>query len=126
RRGEEEKYDAEEEASWREFSDAYKSQFPNHELTDTGPGLSIAAAAEKIGLASYYDSAYRLYCKFAHGTLAAIIGALDEFEPEDSPTMAFCSLTGLEEVVSLGAQCPALDEMRQAFFGLIERTKHLQ
>jgi Family of unknown function (DUF5677) len=107
------------------FSDAYASQLPNHQLIDTGPGLSVRAAAEEAGLGAYYDSHYRLYCKFTHAAFGAIMGALDEFEVEDSRTVALCTLIGLEEVVSLGALCPTLDETRQALFRLIERTKQL-
>ncbi len=104
RRGDPDTLVALDEQQWADFEQNYKEQFPDHALVEKG--LSVPLAANAAGLSGYYDTHYRLYCKFTHAALAAMMGALDEFHTEDNRTMALCVQGALEEVTEMGGAIP--------------------
>jgi hypothetical protein len=121
RSGEAYNYDrAAHERRWDEFKAKYAEQFPNHHLVDqTITTGQLAAAA---GLAGYYDTHYRMYCRYTHAAFRAIGGFLDELaNPEDNRTMALCTLTAMQALVSLGAEMPNLNSLSERL-GDLDKT----
>jgi hypothetical protein len=53
-------------------------EIPEHPLTEEE--LSLRRAAECAGIEGYYDSHYRLYCRFTHAAFRASTGDLSEFD----------------------------------------------
>jgi uncharacterized protein DUF5677 len=96
---------------WGEFETIYKQEFPN-----TSPKrsiLTLACAAQVAGLKDYYDSHYRMYCKYAHAALRATGGYLDDMsDPEDTRTMVTCMFSALDAVVAIGASAPHFKALR--------------
>jgi len=89
-----------------QFKQDYQTKYPKHGLVENGPDLrTLAVVAELDG---FYDSHYRLYCRFTHAALDATTGDLAAFQKEDNLTMALCALTTLQAVVSIGAPSPNL------------------
>src|SRR5258708_363601 len=62
------------ERHWQEFREAYHAKYPEPPLIEEE--LSLRLASELAGLDGYYDSHYRLYCRFTHAALCASAGAL--------------------------------------------------
>jgi uncharacterized protein DUF5677 len=61
----------------------------------------------------YYNSYYRIYCKFTHATLRAIIGSLDEITTDhDNLLMIDCALYALETSGTIGGATLRLHELR--------------
>jgi hypothetical protein len=61
------------------------------------------------GVNAYYDSHYRGYCQYTHGALQAVCGSLDELTvPEDTRVMLHSSMTALEALADMGAECPGI------------------
>jgi hypothetical protein len=112
------KYDeASDERQWSEFKRMYKEQFADHSLLDER--LPLIEATRLAGLEVYYDTHYRMYCKYAHAALVALGGYLDELaDPEDSRTMVYCAFSALEGLGSIGAATKGLDVLRQRVDGL--------
>ncbi len=98
------------DAEWTAFVQAYQTKYPEHPLTQEE--LSLRRAAECAGIEGYYDTHYRLYCRFTHAAFRATIGGLSEFEPEDNRTMTLCALAAVE-AVALGASAPNLTSLKQ-------------
>jgi len=96
---------------WQEFKEAYHIKYPEHPLTEQE--LKLRQAAEFANLDGYYDSHYRLYCRFTHAAFRASTGDLDDFESEDNRTMTFCTFTAIEALVSIGAPAPNLPELKK-------------
>jgi hypothetical protein len=99
------------DAHWAEFVQAYRAKYPEHQLIENE--LSLRAAAESSGLEGYYDSHYRLYCRFTHAAFRASTGDLAEFEREDNRTMTLCALAAVDALVSLGATAPHLQSLKE-------------
>ena len=112
-------YEAEDEAAWAQFVSDYKCQFPKHVLLDQE--LSIYRAAEAAGVERYYDTHYRLYSKFAHAALAAMMGSFDEFRREDNRTMALCVMAAIEDLIAMNATVQHIDALRVRLAALLGR-----
>jgi hypothetical protein len=97
---------------WDDFRKKYVAEFPQYVPVDKG--ISLVSLAEKAGIGAYYDSHYRTYCKYAHGALRAVGGALDEVtDSEDNRTLGWCVFVALEGLPRLDADCPNLDSLRK-------------
>jgi uncharacterized protein DUF5677 len=99
------------EVNWVAFVEAYRTKYPEYSLTEEE--LSLRRAAEYAGMEGYYDSHYRLYCRFTHAALRASIGDLSAFNAEDNRTMTVCALAAVEALVKLGASAPNLAFLKQ-------------
>jgi hypothetical protein len=80
--------------------------------------ISLRCLALIIGIQRYYDSHYRMYCRFTHASLRALIGNLDDVATdEDNVTMVLCVLSAIKSVVAIGGAAPnfgALHDRREA------------
>ena len=95
---------------WQQFTDAFKKKFPAIQAVDEE--IKIIEIAEKAGLQRFYDSHYRTYCQYTHGTLRASTGYLDDATDfADNPTMALCVFVALDALRSLGAEAPNADKL---------------
>jgi hypothetical protein len=102
--------EAQMEANWKSFSAKYKTGYPKHQFVEEE--LKIYATAEKANLAKYYDTYYRLYSQYVHGTLRATSGAFDDLtDPEDDRVMARCAGVALETLIAIGAKSPNHDDL---------------
>lgn len=101
------------ESEWETFVKCYKKKYPQHALTEEP--LSLWEAAKQAGLQDYYDTHYRLYCRFTHAALRASIGDLNSFDPVDDRTMIVSALAAVEALASLGAAAPNLVGLRNRF-----------
>jgi hypothetical protein len=97
--------------NWAEFVQAYRTKYHDHPLTEQE--LSLWRAAECAGIEGYYNSHYRLYCRFTHAAFRASTGELNKFEPEDNRTMTLCTLAAVDALVSLGAPAPNLTALKE-------------
>jgi hypothetical protein len=98
------------EKLWDDFKTKYAKHFPGHKSVDQSISTYDLAAA--AGLANYYDSHYRMYCRYTHAAFGAVEGRLDDLAtPEDNRTMALCCLTALEVLNPLGAKMPNLNSL---------------
>jgi Family of unknown function (DUF5677) len=97
---------------WADFSANYKAEFPKHSISETT--LSLEEAAIKAGMSGYYDTFYRMYCRYQHVALRAIGQSLDELtDAEDNRAVALCTFAALEALVALGADAPSdFDSLR--------------
>ena len=102
-------YDAEDEKAWSAFKRKYTAQFPKHKLVEQP--LDLRTAADFAGIASYYDRAYRLYCRFVHAAFKAMTGDAHT-DSIDNWTMATCACGGLGLVASAGGEAPKLISLR--------------
>jgi hypothetical protein len=100
------------EQRWNDFKAKYAEQFSNHQLVEQTITTSQLAAA--AGLAAYYDTHYRMYCRYTHAAFRAIGGSLDELaDPEDNRTMALCTVSALRALAPLGAEMPNLNSLSE-------------
>jgi hypothetical protein len=99
------------DARWAAFVREYRMKYPEHPLTEEE--LPLRHAAESAGIEGYYDTHYRLYCRFTHAAFRASTGYLSEFEPEDNRTMTLCAFAAAEALVALGAPAPNLASLKQ-------------
>jgi hypothetical protein len=99
------------EKHWADFKQAYHAKYPEHALLEEE--ISLRRTAECAGIAKYYDTHYRLYCRFTHAAFRATTGNLNEFDREDNRTMALCALSALDAVSSIGGQTPNLKSLRE-------------
>ena len=96
---------------WSDFKRAYQAKYPEHSLVEVE--LSLRRAAECAGIERYYDSHYRLYCRFTHAAFRATTGDLSEFEREDNRTMALCVFSAMDALSSIGTPAANIDLFRQ-------------
>jgi len=102
------------EANWEIFRDAFTKEFPDVPKEDKP--LTVASAAEKMGMDNLYGGYYRIYSQYTHGALLATIGYLDEgTDPEDNRIMAMCAVGALEALISLGAESSSHDDLFRRF-----------
>jgi hypothetical protein len=98
------------DAHWAGFSAKYRAKFPDHEFVEQE--IRIYETAEKANLAAYYDSHYRLYSQYTHGTFRATAGLFDDLtDTEDGRVMALCAWVALEALISIGAKSPNRGEL---------------
>ena len=98
------------EQRWNDFKAKYAEQFPNHHLVDRT--ITLAQLAAAADLAGYYDTHYRMYCRYTHAAFRAIGGYLDDLaNSEDNRTMALCTLTAIRALASLGAEMPNVNSL---------------
>lgn len=91
------------DAHWANFSAKYRAKFPNHQFVEQE--LRIYTTAEKARLATCYDSHYRLYSQYTHGTFRATTGSFDDLtDSEDGRVMALCAWVALETLIAIGAK----------------------
>jgi hypothetical protein len=96
---------------WQEFRQAYHAKYPEHPFTEKG--LTLRRAAELAGIDGYYDSHYRLYCRFTHAAFRASTGDFNEFEAEDNRTMTLCAFATVDSLVAIGAAAPHLPTLKE-------------
>jgi hypothetical protein len=108
-------YDAEDEKEWMEFTKKYTAEFPAHRLEEKE--LRLREAATTADAESYYDSHYRLYCRFTHAAFGAATGSLDDTHAEDNEAMAACAYCGLDAVASFGGGAPNLVSLGNRLMG---------
>jgi hypothetical protein len=106
-------YDTTDEIAWREYTKRYAAEFPTHTLTQQELSLFDLAAAAKLEW--YYNSAYRVYCRFTHGAFAAATGALDYTDEHDNWAVSVSALFALDALTDLGATSPNLAGLRDEF-----------
>jgi hypothetical protein len=99
------------ESNWQEFKDAYHAKYPDHQLKEEK--LSLWNAAEEAGLDGYYDSHYRLYCRFTHGAFRASTGDLNDLQQEDNRAMSLCAFAMADALKGIGATVPRLAELKE-------------
>ena len=74
--------------------------------------ISLRCLALIIGIQNYYDSHYRMYCRFTHASMRALIGNLDDAATkEDNVTMVWCVLIAIKSIVSIGGAAPNFDSL---------------
>jgi hypothetical protein len=96
------------------------SEFSRENVVDEE--LRLNTAAKIIGIESYYDTHYRMYCRYTHGGLEAMSGELDSLsDPEDSRTLVLCAFAALEAVASIGSDCTNLNSLRERMTNLTTR-----
>src|SRR5438874_5595856 len=99
---------------WQAFKTRCASQFGAEKLEDIP--LSSYDAAAAIGIEAYYNSHYGVYCQYTHGALEAVSGNLDELtDPEDTRVMLQSTMTALEALVNMGADCPKMGSFHERF-----------
>jgi Family of unknown function (DUF5677) len=97
---------------WEEFKKEIQAQFPAAKLEDKR--LTVKDAAEAANLGGVYETIYATYCRYTHGALWAIVGELDEpVGAEDNYIMACCLLCAVESLMSIGADAPNYDSLKQ-------------
>lgn len=109
-------YDSQDQRQWDDFKREYRTHFPQHVLEETEN--SLFDTAKKAGMEGYYNSHYRLYCRFTHAALGATVGDLNYSDSEDNRTMALCVCCGLEAVASAGGDAPTLSSLRKRLSNL--------
>lgn len=102
------------DAEWQKFKKHCEEQFPNTTLEEKKmPIEQVASAAQMHG---YYDSHYRMYSSFTHGTLLAVMGILDELsEKEDNVAVSLCVFAVVEALNSRGMKAENLGALRIRF-----------
>jgi hypothetical protein len=110
---------AQHEKNWQKFENAFVKGFPKVPIPNVDDRLTIEHVAEKAGMKPYYNSHYRIYCRYTHGALQASTGNLDKAtDRADNRTMAICALVALDNLISFGAKSPNHD-------GLVKRLDRL-
>ncbi len=100
--------------NWEGFKDAFAKEFPAIAISNTDARLKIQCIAGMAGMKSYYDSHYRIYCRYTHGALHASTGNIDKAtDRADNQIMAVCALIALDNLISLGAKSSNRDRLAQ-------------
>jgi hypothetical protein len=100
--------------NWEGFRDAFAKEFPAIAIPNTDARLKIECIAGMAGMKSYYDSHYRIYCRYTHGALHASTGNIDKAtDRADNQIMAVCALIALDNLISLGAKSSKRDGLAQ-------------
>ena len=103
------------EADWTRFVRKYRAKYRDHPCIEKE--LSIKEAADCAGVEGYYNSHYRLYCRFTHAAFRASSGYLAGFEGEDNRAMMICTLAAVEALLSFGVPAPCVEALKQRAFG---------
>jgi len=101
------------EKSWQRFEGDFKAQFPK--LTPKKSPFGLEASANNASMSGYYDTYYRLYCRYQHVALAAIGQMLDQItDAEDNRAMALCTFSMADYLVHVGLPTPdGFDELKK-------------
>ncbi len=101
---EDKKLFAKDEAGKKEANDflkRFQTQFTKHnpdypvKLTN----IKIRETSEMAGLLPVYDHAYRIYCKYTHSAMRAVLGNLNQgTDLSDTPTIVWCVLFILKQL----------------------------
>ena len=77
---------------------SYVREFPSHPVIEKE--LKLWEAAQVVGPdgEAFYDTHYRLYCKFTHGQFEAAAGGLNNLTLADTRTMLVCTNAALDFV----------------------------
>jgi len=106
---------------FEKFKAKLSKQLPNVALEDND--ISLREIAEVAGFARYYDSHYRMYCRYTHGALRAIGGFLTNLtDPEDNRVMGFCTFSAVNALAKIGAEAPNLQSLLQRLNEQASRT----
>jgi len=98
---------AQHEKNWEKFKNAFVKEFPSIPIPNLNDRLKIEYVAKKAGMTPFYNSHYRIYCRYTHGALQASTGNIDKAtDRADNRTMAICALVALDNLISLGAKPP--------------------
>lgn len=93
------------------FTEVYRKQYPSHQIETTK--IKIEQIAIKADLAKYYNTHYRLYSKFTHGSLKALLGHLDSFETTDTEAMLLFVFYALEVISNIGIEAKNQEALRK-------------
>ena len=76
---------------------------------------SVWDTASEAGMTKIYDTAYRIYCKFTHGALGAVAGALNELTDDVNSQIVICCIVYILELLKTHtpAKVPDLNAMRK-------------
>jgi hypothetical protein len=95
-----------------EFKAKLSEQLSNVTLADKY--ISLVGIACVAGMAGYYDSHYRTYCRYTHGALWAIGDFLSDLtDPEDNRVMGLCTWSAVNALAAIGAEAPNLQSLLQ-------------
>ena len=98
---------AQHEKNWEKFKNAFVKEFPSIPIPNLNDRLKIEYVAKKAVMTPFYNSHYRIYCRYTHGALQASTGNIDKAtDRADNRTMAICALVALDNLISLGAKPP--------------------
>jgi hypothetical protein len=97
------------EEQWKNFKNEFMAARPGEAALEQE--LSVYDLAAFAELTPYYNTHYRLYCRYTHASLWASSGEMVRFEPEDNRTMAFCATVALESLESLGVAIPEMPDL---------------
>ncbi len=109
--GEGDKYDRDKAVEWDNFTKKYAADYPTHPLLDKE--IDLRCAAEAAGLERYYDTHYRLYSKFTHAALGALIDYYNDLEHADNRSMSLCAFSAVQALISLGASAPNIETLHK-------------
>jgi hypothetical protein len=80
---------AQHKQNWEKFEQRVRTFNPSCKIVRERLGLWEAAKVAKME--QHYEISYRLYCKFTHGALGALVGVLDPVtDDSDSRVMTWC------------------------------------
>src|SRR6266542_1067947 len=113
---------AQNEKNWEKFENAVVNEFPKVTIPYVDEKLTIEQVAKKAGMTPFYNSHYRIYCRYTHGALQANTGNIDKVtDRADNRTMAICSLVALNNLISFGAKSPNRDRLAQRLENITPR-----
>jgi hypothetical protein len=105
--GDDQQLQAQNDNNWEEFKNAFVNEFPRVPIPNVDDRLTIEHLAEKAGLTPFYNSHYRIYCRYTHGAVHASTGNIDKAtDRADNQIMAVSALVALDNLISLGAKSP--------------------
>jgi len=112
--GDDPKLQAQNDKNWEEFKNAFVKEFPTVPIPNVDDRLTIEHLAAKAGLTPFYNSHYRIYCRYTHGALHASTGNIDKAtDRADNQIMAVTALVALDNLISLGAKSSNRDRLAQ-------------
>jgi len=80
---------------------------------DAAKRIRIEQLARLANIPGFYDFNYRLYCRYTHANVAALLGDLDDTSPLDNRTMALCGLGAIDTLPTKNV--PRLEALAEFF-----------
>jgi hypothetical protein len=112
--GDDAKLQGQNDKNWEEFRNAFVKEFATVPIPNVNDRLTIEHLAEKAGLTPFYNSHYRIYCRYTHGALHASTGNIDKAtDRADNQIMAVTALVALDNLISLGAKSLNRDRLAE-------------